>query len=66
MQIKIISLILLVVGIGLVFWGYDTSDSLESKLSQTLSGTQSDRVMQLYIAGAVCIAVGGYLFSRGK
>ncbi len=63
---KIIALTLLVVGIGLIFWGYDLSDSLESKLSRTLNGSNTDEVMLFYIGGAVCIVVGAYLFLKNK
>ncbi len=63
---KIIALILLVVGAGLVFWGYDLSGSLESKLSKTLNGSNTDEVMLFYIGGAVCIVVGAYLFTRKR
>ncbi len=63
---KIIALVLLVVGVGLAFWGYQISGSVSSQLSKTLTGSFSDKVMILYISGAACIAVGAYLFVSKK
>jgi hypothetical protein len=61
---KIPGLALIVIGAGLAFWGTQKSEGLESQLSSAITGSFSDNVMILYIAGAVCIAVGAYLFVR--
>lgn len=63
-NIKIVGLVLLVVGLGLAFWGYQMSGSIESQLTRTFSGSSPDKVMMLYIGGATSFAVGLFLFFR--
>ena len=58
---KVISIVLMVVGAGLVLWGYQKSGGFESKITSALTGSPADNVMLLYIAGAVCLAVGIFL-----
>lgn len=58
---KILSIVFLVTGGGLVVWGYQRSEGLESQLSTVITGSHSDNVMMLYIGGAVCIAIGAGL-----
>lgn len=61
---KIISIILLVVGIGFALWGYQLSGSVGSQITQAVTGSDSDRVMTYYIIGAVSFFVGMYLFKK--
>lgn len=61
---KVISLVLIVVGVGLTFWGYQMSDSLGSQLTQTVSGSMPDEVMYRYIAGIASLVVGIFLFVK--
>jgi len=58
---KIIGLILLVVGIGLAYWGYQVSGSVGSQLSQAFTGSPTDKVMACYIGGAASLVVGLFL-----
>nr|WP_036861231.1 DUF3185 family protein [Porticoccus sp.] len=62
--IKIIGLILLVVGAGLALWGYQLSESIGSEITQAVTGSETDKVMTLYIAGAASFVVGLYLFIK--
>lgn len=62
--IKIISIILIVLGIGLAVWGYQLSGSVGSEITQAITGADTDRVMTYYITGAVSFFVGIYLFSK--
>lgn len=62
--IKIIGIILLVVGAGLALWGYQLSESIGSEIAQAVTGSETDKVMTLYIAGAVSFVVGLYLFIK--
>lgn len=64
-NMKIIGLVLLVAGAGLGYWGYEMSGSVSSQFSEAFSGSASDDVMIRYIAGAVCAAVGAWLFFKG-
>lgn len=61
---NITSIALMVVGAGLAFWGYQKSGGLESQLTNAFTGSHTDNVMALYISGAVCIAIGIYLFLK--
>jgi hypothetical protein len=62
---RAVGLALLVLGVGLAVWGFQLSGSLGSELNQAFTGTESDRVMQFYIGGAVSFLVGLYLTARG-
>jgi len=61
---KIISIALLVLGIGLAVWGYQLSGSIGSQVTQAVTGSDTDKVMTFYIAGAVSFFVGLYLFKK--
>ena len=61
---KIISLILIIAGLGLAFWGFQISGSFGSKLSHMVTGAHTNKVMSLYIGGAASLIVGGYLFLK--
>lgn len=60
----LISSVLIVFGIGLAVWGYQMSGSLGSQLSSAINGVPTDKVMMLYIGGAVSFIVGLYLSIR--
>ncbi len=61
---KIIGIALLVVGIGLGYWGYQISESIGSQLTETFTGSPGDKVMSLYIGGLASFVVGIYLFLK--
>lgn len=61
---SIISRALIVIGAGLVIWGYQKSGGFGSQLSSAFTGSHSDNVMMLYISGAACLIVGIYLFTK--
>lgn len=61
---KIIGIILVVLGIGLALWGYQLSGSVGSQVVQAVTGSNTDKVMTLYITGAVSFVVGIYLLTR--
>ena len=62
--VKILGLALVIIGIGLAFWGHQISGSIGSQISQTFTGSHTDKVMMLYIGGAVSFVVGIYLYIR--
>ena len=66
MQNKLIGLVLVVVGVGLLYWGYSESQSMTSQVSEAFSGSPLDRVMYKYIGGAVAVVAGVYLFFRKR
>ena len=61
---KIIGIVLMVVGLGLAFWGYRLSGSAGSQIAQAFAGSATDKVMTFYISGAVSFIVGLYLFLK--
>ena len=61
---KLISIALMIAGIGLAIWGYQESTGASSQFSSAFTGSFSDRVMQLYIAAAVSFGIGFFLFKK--
>jgi hypothetical protein len=61
---KILGIVLLVLGVGLAIWGYQLSGSVESQVTQAVTGSDTDKVMTLYIMGAVSFFVGIFLFIK--
>ncbi|MBN1113633.1 MAG: DUF3185 family protein, partial [Bacteroidales bacterium] len=59
-----IGIALVVLGIGLAIWGYRLSGSVGSQITQAVTGSNTDKVMIFYIAGAVSFVVGIYLFIK--
>jgi len=60
-SMKVIGIVLVVLGIGLSIWGLQLSDSVGSQLVKTVTGSHTDKVMTLYITGAISFVVGLYL-----
>lgn len=63
--LKVVGLALIVIGVGLVFWGYQLSGSLGSQMTEAVSGSMPEAVMFRYIGGAVCGVVGVFLVAKG-
>lgn len=63
---KTISLVFLVVGVVLLIYGLNASDSVASSVSEAVTGTPTDRSMWLIILGAVGVVVGGVGFFAGR
>jgi hypothetical protein len=61
---KIIGIALVVIGLGLAYWGYRLSGSIGSQISQAVTGSATDKVMTFYISGAASLVVGLYLFIK--
>ncbi len=61
---KLISIALIAVGAGLIYWGYEMSGSVGAQLTETITGSMPDDVMVRYIAGAASLAAGLYLFFK--
>jgi len=58
---RIAGIVLVAVGLGLVYTGYQMSGALTNQVSEAFSGSPTDSVMLRYVAGVACIAVGGFL-----
>jgi hypothetical protein len=61
---KIAGIVLTIVGIGLLIWGFQMSDSIGSEITEGLTGAMPEGVMTRYIAGAASLAVGLFLLFR--
>ena len=55
---KIIGIVLLIAGVGLIFWGYDLYDSAGSQLSRTFGGDAPTKAYAALIGGAICTVLG--------
>ena len=62
--LKALGLALVVLGIGLGFWGHQMAGSFASRLSSQLSGAMPNEVMYRYIGGAVSAVVGVFLLVK--
>ncbi|MCK7546710.1 DUF3185 family protein [Marinobacter koreensis] len=58
---KLIGLVLLVVGIGLLYFGYQASQSVGNQLTETLTGRFTDETMWYLIGGAAAAVAGAFL-----
>ena len=63
-NVKIVSIVLIVLGAALLFWGFQMSGAVGNQVTETLTGSSSDAVMARYIGGAISLAVGVYLFLK--
>ena len=61
---RIIGIALVVIGMGLAFWGYQLSGSVGSQLSKAVHGSPTDKIMTLYIAGAASAVVGLFMLFK--
>lgn len=58
---RVVGIVLLAVGVVLLYFGYNASQSVGSQLSSAFSGSMSDKAMMFYVGGAVLAAVGAFL-----
>jgi hypothetical protein len=58
MKNKIQGIVMLTAGGTLLFWGYNISQSVSSKISQAMNGTPPDKAMIMMILGGLCAAFG--------
>ncbi|QBZ82560.1 hypothetical protein GHNINEIG_00592 [Hydrogenovibrio crunogenus] len=64
MSRNLLSFILIGLGILLLIWGIQASDSFSSQVSEVFTGTSSDKAMSLMIVGMVSLIAGFYLRFR--
>ena len=65
-RLKLLAIILIVLGAALILWGYNQSDSVANEISRVFGGSSMDEVVYRYIAGAVSLAAGLFLFLKEK
>jgi len=59
-------LIVLILGVVLLVFGFIATDSISSSFSKFFTGSPSNKSIWLIIAGAVVTAVGGVMMARGN
>lgn len=55
---KLIGIVLVVVGVGLLLWGFNLYDAFSSRVTRAVTGSPPDKTVVILIAGAVCAAAG--------
>ena len=63
-NMRVLSIVLMVVGAGLLFWGYQMSGSMGNQVAESITGSSSDAVMYRYIGGAASLIAGLAMFFR--
>lgn len=58
---KLVGIVLLVVGIALLYFGYQSSQSVGNQLTETVTGRFTDETMWYLIGGAAATAAGAFL-----
>lgn len=58
---KLLGIVLVVIGVLLLFFGFNASQSLGDQVSETLTGRFTDETMWYFIGGAVAVVVGAFL-----
>ena len=61
---KAVGIVLVIVGAGLAYWGYQMSGSVGAQLQHAFAGSHSDDIMIRYIAGAASFAAGLFLILK--
>ena len=55
---KVIGIICLVAGVGLIIWGRNMAQSVGGQLQNAFTGSPGDKAMYCYIGGAILCAAG--------
>jgi len=63
---KLAALVLIVVGGGLLYFGYSASGSALESVTESVTGRYSDATMMYLIGGAVCAVIGAGVLLFGK
>lgn len=58
---KLLGIVLLVVGAVLLYFGWQSSQSLGDQITETLTGRFTDSTMWYIIGGAAALAAGAFL-----
>lgn len=55
---KVIGIICVILGVGLIFWGYSVSSSIGGQLGSAVSGAVSTEELLAYVGGVVALVLG--------
>jgi hypothetical protein len=62
---RAIGLALIIVGVGLAYWGFQISETLTMQFTAKVTGSMPDEVMYRYVGGAASGVAGVFLFLKG-
>lgn len=65
MNSKILAIVLIVIGLGLLFFGYQSSQGLDDQISETFTGSFTDSTIWFFILGAASAVAGVALLLFG-
>jgi hypothetical protein len=65
-RLKLLAIILIVLGAALIIWSFNLSDSAANEILRVFNGSSMDEVVYRFIAGAVSLAAGLFLFLKEK
>ncbi|WP_040576784.1 DUF3185 family protein [Methylophaga lonarensis] len=63
---RLLGMILLVIGAILLYFGWQSSQSIGDQLTEAVTGRFTDETMWFIISGAVSVVVGAYFAVTGK
>jgi len=55
---RAISLVLIIIGILLLYWGYDLEQRLDTEIIKQVTGEMPEQVWQYYVTGGIAVLVG--------
>jgi LPXTG-motif cell wall-anchored protein len=58
---KIVGFVLLIVGVVLLFFGWQSSEGLDDQVSEAVTGEYTDSTMWYIILGVIAAAAGAFL-----
>ena len=63
---KLLGIVLLVAGVIVLYFGWQSTDSIGEQLTESVTGRFTDETMFFLIGGAVAVTAGLYLSLRGR
>ncbi len=63
---RFVSLVLIIIGAVLVYWGYSLQQELGTQLITKLTNETPQQVWQYYLTGVIALVVGGYTLWKTK
>lgn len=58
---KLVGMILLVIGLILLYFGWQSTQSVGDQITETLTGRFTDETMWFLIGGAAAVVAGGFM-----
>jgi len=63
---RIIGIVLIVVGLVLLYLGFQSSQGLDDQISEAITGEYTDNTITYWIASAICLVLGALLNFSGR